>query len=136
MIFAERALVLVLRTSAAVLLTALVPAAMPWAWMDAIHRWLGLGELPDRPVVEYLCRSASALYAYHGAVLLYVSFDLQRFLPVLKCLLWLGVAFGASMIVIDAAAGLPTWWVLGEGPGIVVLCGTGLLLVRGVERAP
>ena len=27
-------------------LFALVPVLMPWSWMAATHRWLGLGEMP------------------------------------------------------------------------------------------
>ena len=32
-------------------LFALVPVVMPWSWMAATHRWLGLGEMPTGPVV-------------------------------------------------------------------------------------
>ena len=40
-------------------LFALVPVVMPWSWMAATHRWLGLGEMPSGPIVEYLARSLS-----------------------------------------------------------------------------
>ena len=48
-------------------LFALVPVFMPFSWMVATHRWLGLGEMPTAPVVEYLARSISAFYAFFGA---------------------------------------------------------------------
>jgi hypothetical protein len=35
--------------------------------MGAARRWLGLGEMPTGPVVEYLGRSLSAFYAVTGA---------------------------------------------------------------------
>jgi hypothetical protein len=43
---------------------------VPLSWMDATHRWLGLGEMPTAPVVEYLARSVSAFYAVLGALCL------------------------------------------------------------------
>ena len=50
----ERTLVWLLRLSAVLLLTAIVPAVMPFAWMKAIHRLLGMGELPEGPIIGYL----------------------------------------------------------------------------------
>ena len=50
----EKALVLLLRLSAVLLLTAIVPAVMPFAWMKSIHRLLGMGELPEGPIIGYL----------------------------------------------------------------------------------
>src|SRR6516164_8620568 len=49
-------------------LFALVPVFVPVSWMAATHRWLGLGEIPIAPVVEYLARSLSAFYAVFGAL--------------------------------------------------------------------
>ena len=31
-----------------------LPVFMPVSWMAATHRWLGLGEMPTGPIVEYL----------------------------------------------------------------------------------
>jgi len=50
-------------------LFALVPVFMPVSWMAGTHRWLGLGEMPTGPIVEYLARSLSAFYALVGALL-------------------------------------------------------------------
>ena len=82
---AEKWMIVLLRLTAVVLLTALFPAVMPFAWMDATHQWLGLGKLPDAPIVGYLTRSLSALYAVHGVLVLYLSLDVRRFLPVIRC---------------------------------------------------
>jgi hypothetical protein len=41
-------------------LFALVPVVMSWSWMAATYRWLGLGEMPSGPIVEYLARSLSS----------------------------------------------------------------------------
>ncbi len=121
----ERVLVILLRLSAAMLLVAVVPAVMPWEWMAAIHRWLGLGELPQTPVVGYLARSLSAMYALHGALLLCVSLDVRRYRPIVRFLAAMNIAFGSGLIVLDSAVGLPRWWILGEGPPLI---GFGCLL--------
>jgi len=124
--WAEKTLVGVLRLTGGLLLVAVGAVFMPFGWMAAIHRWLGLGELPNTPMVGYLTRSLSALYAVHGALVLYLSFDVRRYLPVVRCLAVLGIAFGVGMIGLDCAVGLPPAWVVGEGPFIIAL-GTALL---------
>jgi hypothetical protein len=134
MSWAEKTLVVVLRLSAVLLLVALVPACMPFQWMVVIHRALGMGELPDMPIVGYLTRSLSAFYAMHGALILYVSFDVRRHLPVIRFLAVLAVAFGAGMLVLDAAVGLPLAWTLGEGPFVIALGAVLLWLAGRVNR--
>jgi len=117
----EKILVLILRISAVLLLTAIIPAVMPFAWMGEIHGRLGMGELPGGPMVGYLTRSLSAMYALHGALVFFVSLDVRRFLPVVKCLAVLGILFGAGTIVLDVVVGMPRFWVLCEGPFIIAL---------------
>ena len=122
----ETVLVILLRVAAVILLSALVAVVMPFPWMEDIHARLGMGELPDRPIVGYLARSCSLFYAMHGALLFFVSLDVPRFLPVIRFLGWLGVVFGVVIVPLDAAAGMPLWWTLGEGPfplalGVAVL---------------
>ena len=129
----EKMLVVLLRFGAVLLLTAVIPAVMPFAWMDLIHRQLGMGELPDVPIVGYLTRSLSAFYALHGALIFFVSVDVRRYLPVVKCLGALCVVFGAGMLVLDIAVGMPLPWILGEGPSVIILGGV-LLWLAG--RAP
>ncbi|MCI0700343.1 MAG: hypothetical protein L0241_04615 [Planctomycetia bacterium] len=103
----------------------------PFLWMNEVHdRLLGLGQLPQAPIVEYMARSLSALYAVHGAVVFRLSFDIPRFRPVVRFLGWVHLALGAAVFAIDFSAGLPWWWVAGEGPGIA----TGGLLVLLLTR--
>jgi hypothetical protein len=130
----ERVLVVLMRISAVVLLTAIVPAVMPFAWMAATHRLLGMGELPQGPIVHYLTRSLSAMYAMHGAIVYFVSLDVRRFLPVVKCLAVLGIVFGAGMVVLDLAVGMPTPWTACEGPFVIALSGTLLWLAHRPRR--
>jgi hypothetical protein len=78
----DKVLVFLLRLVGVGSLFSLVAVVMPSTWMAATHRWLGLGEMPTGPVVEYLARDLSAFYALVGALvaikddLLSVSGDL------------------------------------------------------------
>jgi len=109
-------LVFLLRGTAAVMMTAIVPAVMPLPWMDAVHRGLGMGPLPGGPVVEYLARSLSAFYAFHGGLLWIFAGDVSRYRPAIRFSFGAGLVFGAAVLVVDARAGLPLRWVLAEGP--------------------
>jgi hypothetical protein len=117
----ERALTLLLRLAAAMLLLAVVPVVMPFRWMGGIHRFIGLGGLPDALIVHYLTRSASALYAFHGAIILFISCDVRRYRTFILFLGWLSTAFGAVMLVLDIAIGMPLPWIIGEGPFVIAL---------------
>jgi hypothetical protein len=124
---AERALFILLRINAGVLLLAAPCALLPFAWMDAVHREaLGLGSLADAPITRYMARSLSLVYAAHGAIVLYVTLHWERLRFAVPFLAWLHVVFGLSLLAIDLDAGLPTWWTVCEGPSLVVL---GLVLV-------
>ena len=130
----EKMLVVLLRASGILLITAVVPAIMPFAWMDSIHRQLGMGELPEASIIGYLSRSLSALYALHGALVFFVSFDVHRYLPVVKCLAILSVAFGIGMVALDVLVKMPLFWIIAEGPSVIVLGGVLLWLAKRVEK--
>src|SRR6516164_6179792 len=113
----DKVLVFLLRLVGVGSLFALIPVLMPMSWMVATHRWLGLGEMPAGPVVEYLTRSLSAFYALVGALCLVMASDLERYRPLVR---FLGVAFALMSLVllgVDVAAGMPWWWSASEGPG-------------------
>ena len=131
----EKALVLLLRLDAIILLAALIPSMMPFAWMKDIYRQLGMGELPAGPIIGYLTRSLSFRYALYGAVVLFVSLDVRRFLPVVKLIAVLCVVFGIGMLVLDVMVVMPMFWVLGEGPFIIVLGAVMLWLTGRVGKA-
>ena len=117
----ETLLRFVLRWTGSVALLALVAVVMPYTWMDAAHRWLGLGRLPAEPIVGYLARSVSAFYALLGGLLWVLSFDLPRHRTAL-CYLGLAMmGFGASLIGIDWAEGLPLLWRVWEGPWVMLI---------------
>ncbi|MBL7144475.1 MAG: hypothetical protein ISS76_09605 [Phycisphaerae bacterium] len=112
----ERFLKVFLRIIGTVALTALGAVAMPYSWMDAIHQGLGMGELPSEPIVGYLARSTSAFYAMLGGLMWVVSFNLYRHRLVLCYLGAAIIFFGAALLAIDIAEGLPLHWILFEGP--------------------
>jgi hypothetical protein len=126
---ADKVLVILLRFVGVGSLFALVPVFMPMSWMVATHRWLGLGEMPTGPVVEYLARSLSAFYAVMDALCL-VAADPERYRPLVR---FLGVALALMSLVllgVDLAAGMPWWWSTFEGPLWVVLGALLFLLAR------
>ncbi len=126
----ERILLWLLRISGVIMLTALGAVVMPYDWMNVIHRQQGLGELPHVPIVGYLTRSISALYALQGALLVFVASDLRRYLPVVRVLAVAGVVFGAMMLIVDCSVGMPLPWTIGEGPWIILLGAVILWLSR------
>ena len=124
-----------LRISGGVELCAVPFIFIPVAWMDAVHdRVLGFGPLPAGPIVEYMARSLSIMYAIHGAVVFRVSFDVARFRPLITFLGGLHVVIGLAVLGTDLSAGLPWWWVAGEGPGIAVGGVLVLVLARAGDR--
>jgi hypothetical protein len=102
-------------------LFALVPVLMPVSWMAVTHRWLGLGEMPTGPIVEYLARSLSAFYALVGALCLMMSSDLDCYRSLVRffgvCIALLGIVFTG----VDLATGMHWWWTALEGPGPCLL---------------
>ena len=132
----ERLLVLVLRFAGAVLLLAYVAVFLPTAWMAAVHRWMGLGEFPSFPLVDYLTRSISILYGIKGGLYLVLSTDVRRYRRVIVYSGWSAIGFGLAMIVIDARAGMPWTWTLGEGPSVILAGAALLFLVRRIGDIP
>jgi hypothetical protein len=124
----EPALKLILRLLGSSSLFALIFVAAPYAWMDSIHSSLGMGQLPDEPVVGYLARSTSALYALLGGLLWVVSFDLRRHRQVLIYLGAAVTAFGAVLLVVDWWEGMPLSWTIWEGP-FTFACGLAVLFL-------
>lgn len=127
-----RLLVLLLRLAGTITVTAFLTILLPVEWMASTHRWLGLGEFPEGPVVEYLARSAAALYGFHGVLLLMVSRDPLKFREIVTFISWLNVILGLLMIGIDLHAGMPLYWTLGEGPPIVAFG----VVIAALNRQP
>jgi hypothetical protein len=122
----KRFIKLFLRIVGSVAGLAVFAVVMPYCWMDAIHQWLGMGKLPDEPIVGYLARSTSAFYALLGGLLWTVSFRLHRNRLVLRYLGAAMVLFGITLFGVDLVEGMPLFWKISEGPsnmvfGLVIL---------------
>jgi hypothetical protein len=117
----ERILVFLLRAGGVILVTAFFAAVMPTSWMAASHTRIGLGVFPEHALTEYLTRSISLLYGFHGVVLLAISRDVRRFRPLVRVMGYQNLLFGPAILAIDFAAGMPMWWTLNEGPPITIL---------------
>lgn len=94
---------------------------LPFSWMAEIHQWVGLGEMPDTPIVRYLARSLSSFYGILGILTLALVQDVRRYRPIVR--LWIAVVpvTGIVLLAIDIEAGMPLSWTLTEGIPPLVL---------------
>lgn len=115
-----------------------IPAVvMPFSWMAAIHESLGMGSLPDAPIVRYLARSLSAFYAILSVILLFAAIDIRRRRDLARLLAAILTVTGMVLLGIDLSAGMPIAWTATEGPpttavGLLVLW----LLRKGTTESP
>ena len=130
----RRLLIVLLRVGAVMTGLAFLSLPMPVETMVAVHRWLGLGELPPAPIVEYLARSVSAFYGFHGVLLFLLSTNVDRFAPIITFVAVMNVLFGLMLIAIDVKAGLPAPWVALEGPPVILIGIALALLNRAAAR--
>ena len=114
------------------LMVATIPIFFTVDLMATIHGWLGLGEFPEEAITIYLARSTSLLYAIHGLLMVIVSFDLQRYWPLVPVFGWLHVALGLLMLGIDLTTPMPWYWTAAEGIPISI---AGLVIIWLYRRA-
>ena len=113
-----RLLVFLLYLGGVITASAFLTIFMPVEWMAATHEWLDLGEFPRAPVVDYLARSVAALYGFHGVLMLIVARNPTRHRPIVRYIGVMDVVFGILMTFIDIHAGMPTSWIVTEGPPV------------------
>jgi len=115
-----------LRLAGMIEMLAFIAVVMPRSWMEISHEWLGLGQMPQGPVLMFLIRQASYTYGMHGISLWVLSLDVKRFRPLI---ILNGIAYLLAAPVfaaIDYTAGMPLWWTIGDcvgcgGLGVVLL---------------
>ena len=78
-------------------------------------------------------RTRSGLYALHRTLLVFLAQDVRRYLPVVRFLAMTGAVFGAMMLAIDCAVGMPLPWTACEGPYVVPLSAV-ILCLTGAKR--
>jgi hypothetical protein len=128
----HRSLRIFLRVLGCIDVLAFFAVLMPESWMAAVHQGLGMGELPHAPLVGYMTRSASLVYALHGAMILFVSYDVPRYRPLIRFLAWAAVIHGLLLVTIDVFEQMPLWWTLLEGP---VYCLVGVAALRLLQES-
>jgi hypothetical protein len=131
----RKLLVVLLRLGGAVTSAAFLAIFLPVDWMAATHRWLGLGEFPRAPVVDYLARSIAALYGFHGVLLLIVARNPLQYRTIVQYVAVMNIVFGLLITVIDVNAGMPSYWTLAEGPPIIGFGAIVLSLSRSLREA-
>ena len=127
-------LIVLLRFGALMTGLAFLTVPLPVESMVSTHRWLGLGVLPRAPIVEYLARSVAAFYGFHGVLLFLLSTDVDRYAPIITFIAVMNVSLGLMLVAIDVHAGLPAWWIVSEGPPIILTGLTVGLLNRAAGR--
>lgn len=121
----------VLRLAGLVEMLAFVSVVMPRSWMESSHRWLGLGEMPDGPVLMFMIRQASYVYGMHGIFLWLLASNVERYRPLI---IFTAISFllaAPVFIVIDHTSGMPLWWTLSDSLGCAFLGAALLWLNRG-----
>lgn len=132
----ERILVVILRVIGVAAIFAVPAIYFPYSWMNTIHASLGLGTLPDTPIVSYLARSLSMFYAVLGSVTLLVSSNIRYYHSMVTLLGTLFIIIGTTLLGIDIVSRMPGSWTVFEGP-FTILMGLGVLyLHRTTERNP
>ena len=124
-----------LRLGGVVTVSAFAAMFLPEEWMASSHAWLGLGEFPRAPIVDYLTRSIAALYGFHGVLLLTVARDPVALRPIVSYVAFVNVGFGAIMVGIDLHSGMPLVWTLAEGPPLAAMGVATALLNSSIPAA-
>jgi hypothetical protein len=128
------ALTLLLRLAGVFTCSAFLAMFLPVEWMASTHQWLGLGEFPRSPLVDYLTRSVAALYGFHGVLLLLISGDPVKYRTIVQFVAVMNILFGAIILLIDLHAGMPLFWTVAEGPPIMAFGVVIAFLNRSVKE--
>ena len=125
---AERWLKIVLWLFGAPCLLAFFAVVMPSDWMSATHQWLGMGELPHKPIVEYLARTTSGLFGLYGCLLLLFAGDVHRYARPITLQAIIVIGLSGVGAVLGLRAGMPLWWMVGDITSCWLCCGAILWL--------
>ena len=113
---------------------AFVAVVMPRAWMEASHAWLGLGEMPEGPLLMFMIRQASYVYGMHGVSLWVLASDVVRFR---KLILLNAISFLLAtpiFYMIDITSGMPLFWTVSDTLGCAFFGAALLWLDRLSQR--
>jgi hypothetical protein len=114
---------------------AIVPFLMPTSWMAAVHERIGLGELPSKPIVDYLARYSSGFSAFSGFLLLLLATDVRRYAPVITFQAISILVLSAAGAIFGWRAGMPSWWIIADVISCWGFCGAMLWLQTKIPPA-
>ncbi|HET6669900.1 MAG TPA: hypothetical protein VFH15_06670 [Pyrinomonadaceae bacterium] len=107
----------VLRLTGATEILAFISVVMPRSWMEASHSWLGLGAMPEGPIIMFMIRQASYAYGMHGVSLWLMATDVRRYQPLIVFNAISFLIAGVVFSLIDYIEGMPLWWTIVDGFG-------------------
>ena len=122
-----------LRLTGATEILAFISVVMPRSWMESAHSWLGLGIMPDGPLIMFMIRQASYAYGMHGVSLWLMATDVKRYQPLI---IFNAVSFliaGFLFPLIDYTTGMPLWWTFVDGFGCASF-GVAVLILNYLRR--
>lgn len=108
---------LMLRSLGTICILAIVPLLAPRPYLADAHVRIGLGPFPDSPITEYLVRSVCSLCVFYGGLLLVISIDVPRFIPVIRYQALAILTFSAFGVLAGVTSGMPVWFVLADAVG-------------------
>ena len=123
----------VLRLTGATEILAFISVVMPRAWMESAHIWLGLGVMPEGPILMFMIRQASYAYGMHGVSLWLLATDVRRYQPLI---VFNAISFLLASVVfslIDYTTGMPFWWTIVDGVGCASF-GAAVLILNYLRR--
>ncbi len=123
----------VLRLTGATEILAFISVVMPRAWMESAHSWLGLGVMPEGPLIMFMIRQASYAYGMHGVSLWLMATDVRRYQPLIVFNAISFVIASFVFVVIDYTTGMPLWWTFVDGFGCAAF-GVAVLILNFLRR--
>jgi hypothetical protein len=113
--------------------------AFPWAvlpreWMERSHIGLGMGTMPQGPVLDFMIRQSAFVYGMHAVLLWWLARDVLRYQPLVRLIGWTYLVYGPAFLLINWRTGTPLWWTLCDP---LVTGGFGVWLLRndaGISR--
>lgn len=96
---------------------AVVPFLMPTSWMAACHQWLGLGDFPEAPIVEYLARMTSGLCALLGLLALVLASNVRHYASIIRLLAISLAILEIINLLYGFSSAMPAWWIWSDAIG-------------------
>jgi hypothetical protein len=87
-------------------------AIMPTEWIEAWHKWLGLGAMPHDPLLLYAVRGGGFVQGAIGVLLWIMACDVVRYRPLIMAVALIFLCSSPAFYLIDSIVRLPLFWCL------------------------